>query len=92
MSRTPLKLIDNRLDEQTLANHLNGLLAEAEEGWIHVAYLRESGVAPVRDAVADFVRRGGGLRGRGMGEGDRRAGGGAVWAARRGREEQVKPR
>jgi HKD family nuclease len=57
-----LQLIDNRLDEQTLASHLRRWLGIAHAAYIHVAYLRDSGVALVRDAVAEMVGRGGKLR------------------------------
>lgn len=57
-----LQLLDNRLDADTLASHLNGLLAKAERLFIHVAYLRVSGVILVREAVIEFIRRGGQLR------------------------------
>jgi superfamily II DNA or RNA helicase/HKD family nuclease len=56
-----LKLIDNRCDEETLAEHLRRLLASASTAFIHVAYLRESGIAPLQDALATFVARGGRL-------------------------------
>lgn len=45
-----LTLIDNRPDGETLANHLSRLLETATAAFIHVAYLRESGVALVREA------------------------------------------
>jgi superfamily II DNA or RNA helicase/HKD family nuclease len=60
--RQPLLLIDNRQDEETLAGHLNRLLATATAAAIHVAYLRVSGVALVREQVEGLVRRGGWLR------------------------------
>lgn len=57
-----LRLIDNRLDDETLASVLNRLLPRATVVSIHVAYLRESGVALVREVITEFVRRGGQLR------------------------------
>jgi HKD family nuclease len=57
-----MELIDNGLDEKTLANHLNHLLAIARAVYIHVAYLRVSGVALVQHAIVEFIRRGGRLR------------------------------
>lgn len=57
-----MRLIDNRLDDETLANQLVGLFANATAAFIHVAYLRESGVVLVREAIIEFVRRGGRLR------------------------------
>ena len=50
-----LELIDNRLDDKTLASQLNYLLAPATAAYIHVAYLRESGVALLRDAITEFL-------------------------------------
>jgi HKD family nuclease len=55
-------LIDNRLDDKTLANHLSHLLARAREAYIHVAYLRVSGLALLQDAIIAFITRGGRLR------------------------------
>jgi HKD family nuclease len=55
-------LIDNRLDDKTLANHLAHLLGIAREAYIHVAYLRMSGLALVREAITAFPTRGGRLR------------------------------
>jgi hypothetical protein len=43
-----LRRIDNLADDQTLAGHLNGVLATVTGAEIHVAYLRVSGVAVVR--------------------------------------------
>jgi SNF2 family DNA or RNA helicase/HKD family nuclease len=56
-----VELIDNRLDDKTLANHLTHLLARAEAAYIHVAYLRVSGVALVQDALMAFITRAGRL-------------------------------
>ena len=56
-----VELIDNRLDDKTLANHLSHLLAKARAAYIHVAYLRVSGVALVKDAIMAFITRGGRL-------------------------------
>ncbi len=56
------ELIDNRLDDKTLANHLSHLLTRARAAYIHVAYLRMSGVALVQDAIMAFITRGGRLR------------------------------
>jgi hypothetical protein len=52
-------LIDNRLDDKTLANCLSHLLARARAVYIHVAYLRVSGVALLQDAIVEFMTRGG---------------------------------
>jgi len=57
-----VELIDNRLDDKTLASHLIHLLAAATAAYIHVAYLRASGVALLRDATIEFLSRGGRLR------------------------------
>jgi HKD family nuclease len=57
-----VELIDNRLDDKTLANHLTHLLARAMAAYIHVAYLRVSGVALLQDAIMAFITRGGKLR------------------------------
>jgi len=57
-----LRLIDNRLDDQTLAGHLNRMLSSATAADIHVAYLRASGVALVRGALEALVGRRGCVR------------------------------
>jgi superfamily II DNA or RNA helicase/HKD family nuclease len=54
-----IRLLDNRLDEETLAEHLRGLLGKATEVYIHVAYLRESGIAAIRDWIKSFIEQGG---------------------------------
>lgn len=57
-----IELIDNRLDDKTLANHLTQLLARARAAYIHIAYMRMSGLALVREAIMAFLTRGGRLR------------------------------
>ncbi len=62
MNPQTLQLVDNRLDDATLANHLNRLLTTATAVCVQVAYLRESGVALLRDSFAGFIADGGRLR------------------------------
>jgi HKD family nuclease len=57
-----IQLIDNRIDDKTLANHLNHLLARTRVAYIHVAYLRVSGVMLLQDAIMAFIAHGGKLR------------------------------
>jgi len=57
-----MQLIDNRRDDETLAEHLRRLLPSATEVLIHVAYLRQSGVALLREVLTELVGRGGKLR------------------------------
>ncbi|RJQ65744.1 MAG: hypothetical protein C4519_27310 [Desulfobacteraceae bacterium] len=54
-----ITLIDNRLDDETLAEHLRNLLVTASEIYIQVAYLRESGIAVIRDQIRTFLAQGG---------------------------------
>jgi HKD family nuclease len=57
-----MQLIDNRRDEETLGERLRRLLPSAAEVPIHVACLRQSGVALVREALTELAGRGGRLR------------------------------
>jgi len=58
----PLQLIDNRLDEETLASQLDTLLSTAQTVYIHVAYLRSSGVALLREQFKHLAVAGGIIR------------------------------
>jgi HKD family nuclease len=54
--------IVNRLDDETLENHLTYLLARARAADIHAAYLRVSGIALLQDTIVEFITHGGRLR------------------------------
>jgi hypothetical protein len=53
-----LDFIDENLDQQTLENRLTHFRSRVRAAYIHIPYLRVSGVALGQDTVMEFIRRG----------------------------------